>query len=71
MLYECHWAPKVFNAVDVVFALGKVCRMIDAMMVKTTDIKRVVRPGRFGVDDAVRLDFSENNGHQGAGLWYR
>gem|GEM_PF-851589 len=61
-------APKIFNAVDMVFAFGKVCRMIDAMMAKAADIKCIVRPVGIGVDHAVRLDFAGNNGHQGAGL---
>jgi len=61
-------ASKILNAVDVVFAFYKVCRMVDAMMVKAADIERVVRPVRIGVDHAVRLDFAGNNGHQGPGL---
>jgi len=34
--------PKNFNAVDVIFTFNKVCRMIDAMMVKVADIERIV-----------------------------
>jgi len=35
-------APKILNAVDVVFAFYKVCRMVDAMMVKSARIQRIV-----------------------------
>jgi len=36
--------PKIFNAVDVVFALGKVHRVIDAFMMEPAHIKRIVGP---------------------------
>jgi len=32
-------APKILNAVDVVFAFCKVFRMVDAMMVKAAHIR--------------------------------
>jgi len=61
-------APKIFNAVDMVFAFGKGRRMIDAMMMKAADMQRIVRPVGIGVNHVVRLDFAGNNWHQGTGL---
>jgi len=60
--------PKVFNAVDVIFAFGKVRRVMDAFMVKAAHVKRIAGTVGIGVNDAVRLDFTGNNGHQGPGL---
>jgi len=36
--------PKVFNVVDVIFAFGKVNRMVDAVMAESAHVKRVVGP---------------------------
>jgi len=51
--------PKIFNAIDVVFSFGKVCGVIDAFMVEPAHIQRIARTAGIGVDDAVRLDFTE------------
>jgi len=60
--------PKIFNAVDVVFSFGKVRRVVDAFMVEPTHIKRIVRTVGISADNAIRLDFTGNNGHQGTSL---
>jgi len=39
-------------------------RLIDALMVKPAHIKGVVRTVGISVNDAVRLDFTGDNGHQ-------
>jgi len=55
---------KILNPVDMVFAFGKVRGMIDAFMLETAHIKGIVRALGIRVDNAVRLDFSGDNGHQ-------
>jgi len=64
-------APKVFDAVDVIFIFGKVRGMVDALMLKAAHVKGVKGiVGTVGVriDKAVRLDFAGNNGHQCLGF---
>jgi len=39
--------PKIFNAVDMVFAFGKIRRMVDAFMMKPADIKRIMKSPVF------------------------
>jgi len=69
--YSLGLTPKIFDAVDVVFSLGKVGRMVDSVMMKSTHVKRVAGATGIGVDHAVRLDFAGNNGYQGPGSWCR
>jgi len=50
--------PEILDAVDVVAVAGNEgLLMIDAMVVKTGDIKDVVRPEGIRVDDRIRLYF--------------
>jgi len=54
-------AAKIVNAVDVIFAFGKICRMVDAMRVKAADIQRIIRRVRIGVDLAMTLENTKDN----------
>jgi len=61
--------PKIFNPVDVIFTFAKLLGMVDALMVETAHIKRIAGTVSIGVDDAVRLDFTGNDGHQRPAFW--
>jgi len=58
---------KIFNSVDMIFTFGKRLGMVDALMVEAAHVKRIVGTVRIGVNDAVRLDFAGNDGHQRLG----
>ena len=53
--------PKVLNAVDVVLPVGKMCTMVDAQMVKLTDIQHIIALITIRIDDTVRLDLLTDN----------
>lgn len=53
--------PKVLNAVDVVLPVGKMCTMVDAQMVKLTDIQHIIALITICINDAVRLDLLTDN----------
>ena len=54
--------PKILNPINVVLFVCKKFTMIDASMVKVTNIKCVVRSEGICVNNAIRLDFFTNNG---------
>jgi len=66
--YSFGLTPKIFNTIDMIFALGKFCRMVNTLMMKLTHIKRIIRAPRISVDNAIWLDFIGNNGHECVGL---
>ena len=53
--------PKVLNAVDVVLPVGKMCTMVDAQMVKLTDIQHIIALITICINDAVRLYLLTDN----------
>ena len=57
----CCLIPKVLNAVDVVLPVGKMCTMVDAQMVKLTDIQHIIALITIRIDDTVRLDLLTDN----------
>jgi len=59
-------APKIFNSIDMIFPFGKVCSMIDSMMLEISRVKGIAGAAAVGVDNTVRLDFPCNYRHQGA-----
>jgi hypothetical protein len=56
--------PKVFNAVNVIFAFSKFLGMIDSQMLEFGDVKGIVRPEMVSVNDAVSPDFPADNRYQ-------
>jgi len=42
--------------------------MINAFMVKSADIQRVIRVPRISIDHAIWFDFTGNDGHQRVGF---
>ena len=54
--------PEILDAVDVVLFIGKQFGVIDPMMSKVTDIQRVVRSERVGVNNAIGLNLFLDNG---------
>jgi len=69
--YSFSLTPKILNAIDMIFALGKFCRMVNPIMMKLAYIKRIIPTPRVGVDNAIWFDFTGNNGHQRSclGIW--
>ena len=55
--------PKVFNAVNMIFLVSKLRRMIDTPMLEPGDIKSIVRLEAIRVDDAVRPYFTAYDRH--------
>lgn len=53
--------PKVLNAVDVVLPVGKMYTMVDAQMVKLTDIQHIIALITIRIDDTVRRDLLTDN----------
>jgi len=51
-------AAKVFDAIDVIFVLGKISQMADAVMAKSTDVKRIAGPAGIGADRAVGMSLA-------------
>ena len=71
ILSECSFGliPEVLNAIDViVFSLGKMRGVIDAVMMELRHIKRIIAAIAIRIDNAVRHDFLPNDGHQRVGL---
>jgi len=77
MLYECNYISskfvwlgpkKNFNTINMFFSFSKVGGMINAFMVKSADIQRVIRVPRISIDHAIRIDFTGNYGHQPVGF---
>ncbi len=60
--------PEVLDAVDVVFPVGEELRVIDPHMVEIGNVELVIGSEAVGVDHAVRLHFTGNNGDQRVGL---
>ena len=54
--------PKVLNAVDVVLPVGKMYTMVDAQMVKLTDIQHIIALIAICINDAARLYLITDNG---------
>ena len=55
--YTLRLVPKIFNAVDMVLALGKRFTMVDAVMDKTAHVQLVVTAQIIGINNTVRHDF--------------
>ena len=53
--------PKVLYPIDVVLPVGKMCTMVDAQMVKLTDIQHIIALITIRIDDTVRLDLLTDN----------
>jgi len=62
--YSFGLTPKIFNTIDMIFSPGKLCRMVNSLMMKLAHIKRIIRALRISIDNAIWLDFTRNNGHQ-------
>src|SRR5713101_1346226 len=56
--------PEVLDAVDVLFPVGEVLRMVDAHVMKLRDIQHVVGRMAVGVNHAVRPYFPPDNGQE-------
>jgi len=50
----------------MIFPFGKVCSMVDSMMLEIPHVKGIAGSAAVGVDDIARLDFPCNYWHQGA-----
>ena len=53
--------PKVLYPIDVVLPFGKVCTVVDAQMVKLTDIQHIIDFVKIRIDDTVRRDLLTDN----------
>ena len=53
--------PKVLYPIDVVLPVGKMCTMVDAQMVKLTDIQHIIDFVKIRIDDTVRRDLLTDN----------
>ena len=61
--------PEILNTVYVVmFLLGKMSAVIDAMMMESRHIQRVVAAVAIRINNAIRGYFSYDNGHQRIGF---
>ena len=59
--------PKVLDAIDVIAALGELCRVIDPNVVELAHIQRIVAAETVGVDHTVRRHFPLDYRHQRGG----
>ena len=59
--YTLRLVPKIFNAVDMILALGKRFAMVDAVMDKTAYARLVTAAQAIRVNNAVRHDFLFDN----------
>lgn len=62
-MWRLAWFQK-FDAVDVVFLIGKQLRMIDPIVFERAHIKRVIAAPTIRIYDAVRHDFALYNWQQ-------
>jgi len=52
-------APKVFDAVDVIFTFGKVRGMVDGLILNAAHVKGIAGTVGVRIDKAIRLDLQE------------
>jgi len=57
--------PEVFDAVDMVGAVGKGILVVDALVVEFGNIEDIARPTAIRVDNAVGLAARTDNADQG------
>ena len=50
--------PKVLNSIDVIALVRKELGMIDAIVLKTSNIKRIIATPSVRINDAIRHDFT-------------
>ena len=59
--YTLRLVPKIFNAVDMILALGKSFGMVDAVMDKTAHIQLVITVQAVCINNTVRHNFLLDN----------
>ena len=50
--------PKIFNTIDVIALVRKELGMIDAIVLKTSNIKRIIATPSVRINDAIRDYFT-------------
>lgn len=50
--------PKVFDAVNVIFFIGKALSVVDAQVMEFRNIQHIVTAIVVSVDNTIRLDFT-------------
>ena len=53
--------PEILNAINMCVVLGKAAGMVDAQMMKITDVQRIIGAEGISVHDAVRLHVLADN----------
>ena len=54
--------PEFLDAIDVVSFVCKELGMVDAKVLKVTHIQHIIPSPTIRIDDAIRRDFTLNNG---------